>query len=95
MRSVKDYVTTFTNLLFEVPSMANEDKLMYFMSVTEFGQAGVTKKTRSILIRCNFYCPREKALNAMNHEKEDEANREVGIWAIHCFNNLQVKDSQP
>ncbi|CAL9019851.1 unnamed protein product [Prunus brigantina] len=30
--SVKDYVTTFTNLLFEVPSMTDEDKLMYFMS---------------------------------------------------------------
>ncbi|KAI5328758.1 hypothetical protein L3X38_028155 [Prunus dulcis] len=30
--SVKDYVATFTNLLFEVPSMIDEDKLMYFMS---------------------------------------------------------------
>ncbi|KAI5341551.1 hypothetical protein L3X38_009426 [Prunus dulcis] len=31
MGSVKDYVTTFTNLLFDVPSMTDEDKLMYFM----------------------------------------------------------------
>ncbi|CAL8135286.1 unnamed protein product [Prunus armeniaca] len=30
--NVKDYVAMFTNLLFEVPSMTDEDKLMYFMS---------------------------------------------------------------
>ncbi|CAL2242257.1 unnamed protein product [Prunus armeniaca] len=30
--SVKNYVATFTNLLLEVPSMTDEDKLMYFMS---------------------------------------------------------------
>ncbi|KAI5335733.1 hypothetical protein L3X38_025867 [Prunus dulcis] len=32
MGSVKDYVTTFTNLLFEVHSMTDENKLIYFMS---------------------------------------------------------------
>ncbi|CAL2236764.1 unnamed protein product [Prunus armeniaca] len=31
MGSVKDYVTTFPNLLFDVPNMTDEDKLMYFM----------------------------------------------------------------
>ncbi|CAN6570108.1 unnamed protein product [Malus baccata var. baccata] len=30
--SVKDYVNTFVSLLFEVPNMLEEDKLMYFMS---------------------------------------------------------------
>ncbi|CAL8169827.1 unnamed protein product [Prunus armeniaca] len=30
--NVKDYVAMFTNLLFEVPSMTDEDKLMYFMT---------------------------------------------------------------
>ncbi|KAI5343686.1 hypothetical protein L3X38_011562 [Prunus dulcis] len=30
--SMKDYVATFTNMLFEVSSMTDEDKLMYFMS---------------------------------------------------------------
>ncbi|KAM2621540.1 hypothetical protein TB2_026279 [Malus domestica] len=30
--SVKDYVNAFVSLLFEVPNMSEEDKLMYFMS---------------------------------------------------------------
>ena len=30
--SIKDYVNAFVNLLFEVPTMPEEDKLMYFMS---------------------------------------------------------------
>ncbi|KAM2691738.1 hypothetical protein EV2_006100 [Malus domestica] len=30
--SVKDYVNAFVSLLFEVPNMLEEDKLMYFMS---------------------------------------------------------------
>ena len=30
--SVKEYVDTFVNLLFEVSNMSEEDKLIYFMS---------------------------------------------------------------
>ncbi|KAI5347846.1 hypothetical protein L3X38_000733 [Prunus dulcis] len=172
--NVKDYVAAFTNLLFEVPSMTDEDKLMYFMSglqnwaklelqrrhvqtlseaiataesLVEFkrsdqgdskfkgkkggsGSGGGGKKlkegsktgdksdghksswkkndkgdkgkNKSKLayylcdgVHMMWDCPRKKALNAMNQEKEEEAEREAGMGAIHRFNALQAKGAQP
>ncbi|KAI5316909.1 hypothetical protein L3X38_036616 [Prunus dulcis] len=40
-------------------------------------------------------CPQKKALNAMNLEKEEEADREAGMGAIHRFNAVQAKVAQP
>ncbi|KAI5323243.1 hypothetical protein L3X38_032315 [Prunus dulcis] len=172
--SVKDYVATFTNLLFEVPSMTDEDKLMYFMSglqnwaklelqrrhvqtlseaiaaaesLVEFkrsdqgdskfkgkkggsGSGGGDNKPKEgsksgdksdghksswkkndkgdkgkdkSKLACYFCdgphmmrdCPKKKALNAMNQEKGEEAEREAGMGAIHRFNALQAKGAQP
>ncbi|CAL9005670.1 unnamed protein product [Prunus brigantina] len=172
--SVKDYVATFTNLLFEVPSMTDEDKLMYFMSglqnwaklelqrrhvqtlseaiaaaesLVEFkkkdqgdskfkgrkdrsgsgggdnkpkegsksgdksdghksswkkNDKGDKEKDKSKLpcYLCDGAhmmrdCPQKKAFNAMNQEKEEKAEREAGMGAIHRFNALQAKGAQP
>ncbi|CAL8990740.1 unnamed protein product [Prunus brigantina] len=40
-------------------------------------------------------CPQKKALNAMNQEKEEEADREARMGAIHRFNAAQAKVAQP
>ncbi|XP_008230434.1 PREDICTED: uncharacterized protein K02A2.6-like [Prunus mume] len=172
--SVKNYVATFTNLLFEVPSMKDEDKLMYFMSglqnwaklelqrrhvqtlseaiaaaksLVEFkkkdqgdskskgkkdssGSSGGDNKPKEgsksgdksdshksswkkndkcdkgkdksklACYLCDgvhmmWDCPQKKALNAMNQEKEEEADREARMGAIHRFNALQAKGAQP
>ncbi|KAL6269883.1 hypothetical protein ACE6H2_026794 [Prunus campanulata] len=170
--SVKDYVATFINLLFEVPSMTDEDKLMYFMSglqnwakmelqrrhvqtlseaiaaaesLVEFkrndqgdskfkGKKGGSgsdggdheegsktgdksdshkssgkkndkcdkgkDKSKLACYLCDGAhmmrdCPQKKALNAMNQEKEEEAEREARMGAIHRFNALQAKVAQP
>ncbi|CAL2267189.1 unnamed protein product [Prunus armeniaca] len=172
--NVKDYVAMFTNLLFEVPSMMDEDKLMYFMSglhnwaklelqrrhvqtlseaiaaaesLVEFkkkdqgdskfkgkkdssgsgggdnkpkegsksgdksdghksfgrkndkGDKGKDKSKLACYLCDGAHmirdCPQKKALNAMNQEKEEEAEREVGMGAIHRFNALQAKGAQP
>ncbi|CAL9000247.1 unnamed protein product, partial [Prunus brigantina] len=164
-RSVKDYFTTFTNLLFEVPRMTEEDKLMYFMSglqnwaklelqrrhvqtlseaipaaesLVEFkrndqgdskfkgkksgsgtgggdnepkegskpgdksdghkssgkkndkGDKGKDKSKLACYLCDGAHmmrdCPQKKALNAMNQEKEEEADREARMGAIHRFN---------
>ncbi|CAL8167716.1 unnamed protein product [Prunus armeniaca] len=170
--SVKDYVATFTNLLFEVPSIIDEDELMYFMSglhnwaklelqrrhvqtlsetiaavesLVEFkrsdqgnskrkkggsgsgggdnrpkkgGKSGDKSdghkssakkndkgdkgkdKSKLACNLCNgvhmmWECPQKKALNAMNQEKEEEAEREAGMGAIHHINASQAKIAQP
>jgi len=172
--SVKDYVATFTNLLFEVPTMTEEDKLIFFMgglqnwaklelqrrhvqtlseaiaaaeSLVEFkkndqgdskfkgkkgnhgsgggdnkpkeggkssdksdshksfvkkndkGDKGKDKKKLTCYLCEGPHmmrdCPQKKALNAMNQEKEEEANREAGMGAIHRFNALQATVPQP
>ncbi|KAI5328460.1 hypothetical protein L3X38_027857 [Prunus dulcis] len=172
--SVKDYVAKFTNLLFEVPSMTDEDKLMYFMSglqnwaklelqrrhvqtlseaiaaaesLVEFkrsdqgdskfkgkkggsgsgggdnkpkegsksgdksdghksfwkkndkGDKGKDKSKLACYLCDGAHmmrdCPKKKALNAMNQEKGEEAEREARVGAIHRFNALQAKGAQP
>ncbi|CAL8091250.1 unnamed protein product [Prunus armeniaca] len=172
--NVKDYVAMFTNLLFEVPSMTDEDKLMYFMSglqnwaklelqrrhiqtlseaiaaaesLVEFkkkdqgdskfkgkkdssgsgrgdskpkegsksgdksdghkssgrkndkGDKGKDKSKLACYL-CNGAhmkrdCPQKKALNAMNQEKEEEADMEARMGDIHRFNAVQAKVAQP